>query len=272
MFGSALAVVGDVDGDGFGDLLVGDSCDPTQMMSNEPRCQPTAPGEAGPSGRIHLYFGRDNWAATDLQRVTVEGETSGRLGRAAAPAGDLNGDGYADFVVSGTTSPEEHTSGVVNIYLGRPRAQWMQTVTPYRRLNGAPNNLLLGASVAALDVNRDGRTDILAGAPGRGMDLETYPGSVLVWLANSSGDYGPVQALLPAGPSGGFFGEVVASVGDVDGDGWGDLVVTAPLNPLRSFQRGEAYLWTYATTPFPGAPQTLSAQAGARWLGRSIAN
>jgi hypothetical protein len=96
----------------------------------------------------------------------------------------------------------------------------------------------------------------------------------LVWLANTSGGYDPALALRPIGASGALFGENIASVGDVNGDGWGDLVVAAPLNPARSLARGEVYLWTEVLNPFPSPPPSVSIQGATNnvWLGRGIAH
>ncbi|MFO0627529.1 MAG: FG-GAP and VCBS repeat-containing protein [Polyangiales bacterium] len=72
-FGGEVAVAGDVDGDGYGDLLVGDVCDPGVGLADPVVCQPTA------RGRIHIFFGREIWSPLDPPRVTIEGDMSGRL-------------------------------------------------------------------------------------------------------------------------------------------------------------------------------------------------
>lgn len=253
-FGATTAVLGDIDGDGFGDLLVSDGCDPPANVSDPPVCQPTA------RGRLNIFFGREFWSLSDPLSVTIEGDASWRLGRAVAPVGDLNDDGYGDFIASATTSNDKARSGVVHLYLGRPRMQWSPLVRPSASLFAQPGAELLGASVAAADVNRDGMTDILVGAPGRETNAANYQGGALVWLANSAGGFELPMSRAPPDNLGGLYGQIVSAPGDVNGDGFGDVLVTAPLSPARSSARGQAYLWANPAARFPATPPSLTIQ------------
>lgn len=264
-FGATTTVVGDIDGDGFGDLLVSDGCDPPANATDPPVCQPTA------RGRLNILFGREFWGAAAPPIVTIEGDATWRLGRAVAPAGDLNNDGYADFIVSGTNTSDKLISGVVHLYLGRSRREWSPAVRPSTSLSGPPQFLLQGSSIAAADVNRDGRTDILAGAPGRESSVTRYQGGALVWLANSAGGYESAMTTGPANALGGLFGQVVSAPGDVNGDGFDDVLVTAPMSPDRATAQGQAYLWASPTARFPSTNPSLTFQGGPAggWLGRA---
>lgn len=264
-FGASTAVVGDVDGDGLGDLVVTDGCDPPSSPdAGVPSCQPSS------RGRLHLFFGRESAVALGGVRVTVEGDLHGRLGRSLAPAGDLNQDGYADFLVTGTTGLEERTTGVVHVYLGRARSAWFEGARPVASLSATGQAEMLGGTVAAVDVNRDGRTDVLAGAPGRADRVASYQGAVVAWIANAPTTFGPALATLPPNTSGGLLGEVVSAVGDIDGDGAGDLLVTAPLSPSRASALGQVSFWASSASEFPVTPASLivtgAMQGG--WLGR----
>jgi hypothetical protein len=251
-FGAATAVLGDIDGDGFGDLLVSDGCDPPANTSDPPLCQPTA------RGRLNIFFGREFWALSDPLSVTIEGDATWRLGRAVAPAGDLNNDGYGDFIASGTNDIDEASSGVVHLYYGRPRMLWSPAVRPSASLYGPPGAEMLGASVAAADVNRDGMTDILVGAPGRETNAANYQGGALVWLANSADGFEPPMSRAPPDNLGGLYGQIVSAPGDVNGDGFGEVLVTAPLSPARSSARGQAYLWASPAARFPATSPSLT--------------
>jgi hypothetical protein len=258
-------VLGDVDGDGYGDLLVSDGCDASTNDGDPPVCLPTA------QGRMHIFFGRANWTTVDSVRVTIEGDPSGRLGRSVAPAGDVNRDGYADFIASGTTGNDKALSGIVHLYLGRSRALWSPSVRPAASLRGTLGSQLLGVSVAAADVNRDGFTDILAGAPGREGTVGSYQGRVMVWLANGTVGYNAAVERSPDGTLGGLYGQVVAAPGDVNGDGHADVLVTAPMAPDRTVSQGQAFLWASPTARFPGTDPSLVIQGGPAggWLGRA---
>jgi hypothetical protein len=264
-FGAATAVLGDVDGDGYGDLLVSDGCDASTNDGDPPVCLPTA------QGRMHIFFGRANWTTVDSVRVTIEGDPSGRLGRSVAPAGDVNRDGYADFIASGTTGNDKALSGIVHLYLGRSRALWSPSVRPAASLRGTLGSQLLGVSVAAADVNRDGFTDILAGAPGREGTVGSYQGRVMVWLANGTVGYNAAVERSPDGTLGGLYGQVVAAPGDVNGDGHADVLVTAPMAPDRTVSQGQAFLWASPTARFPGTDPSLVILGGPAggWLGRA---
>ena len=264
-FGATTAVLGDVDVDGFGDLLVSDGCDAATNDGDPPVCTPTA------RGRMHIFFGRANWTTVDGTRVTIEGDLSGRLGRSVAPAGDVNRDGYADFIASGTTGNDEALSGIVHLYHGRPRGQWSPSVRPAVSLRGTSGSQFLGVSVAAADVNRDGFTDILAGAPGREGTAGSYQGRVMLWLANGTVGYHAAVERLPGSTLGGLYGQVVAAPGDVNGDGHADVLVTAPMAPDRMVSRGQAYLWANESSLFERSPPSLTIQGGlpGGWLGRA---
>ncbi len=263
-FGATTAVLGDVDGDGYGDLLVSDGCDAPTNDGDPPVCTPSA------RGRIHIFFGRATWTMVDSVRVTIEGDSMGRLGRSVAPAGDVNGDGYADFIASGTAGVDEALTGTVHLYYGRSRAQWSQPVRPAVSLVGTPGSQMLGVCVAAADVNRDGYTDILAGAPGREGNAANYQGRVMLWLANATGGYNAVAERLPVNTFGGLYGQVVAAPGDVNGDGFADVLVTEPMAPDRAVSRGQAYLWANQSSLFERSPPSLTIPRGPAggWLGR----
>jgi hypothetical protein len=107
-FGAALAILGDIDGDGLDDLAVG-----------APDYPPTYYTE---QGRATLFLGRDPWenpTTTASSNGYLDGNQHDRLGSAVAPAGDLDGDGLADWIVSG---PHHHPAfdelGVVHLFFG----------------------------------------------------------------------------------------------------------------------------------------------------------
>ncbi|MFO0627528.1 MAG: VCBS repeat-containing protein [Polyangiales bacterium] len=182
----------------------------------------------------------------------------------------MNADGYADFLVSATSGVDEARSGVVHLYYGRPRDQWIASVRPNATVTAASTYEYLGSTVAAADVNRDGRVDILAGAPGRESSAPTYQGSAVVWLANTSGGYLAPAARLPSNTLGGLHGQVVTAPGDVNGDGFCDVLVTAPMYPDRMFSLGQAHLWANQSSMFDRSVPTLTIQGTVTggWLGR----
>jgi hypothetical protein len=94
-FGAAMSGAGDIDADGHGDFIVG------------------SPGFGGDAGRALVYFGSPD--IVDLEPAVLEApEGCVRFGQAVVGAGDVNGDGYPDFVVS----CDEDSRGVIRVYLG----------------------------------------------------------------------------------------------------------------------------------------------------------
>jgi hypothetical protein len=139
-----------------------------------------------------------------------------------APAGDVNGDGFSDLVVG---APEFDIglpgAGRVIVYLGS--ADGLIT-EPHWSADGDAAGAELGRSVASAgDVDGDGTSDVIVGAPGSD--------TALIFRGSPTGVLSQPWTLT--GASGSRFGFAVASAGNVDGDALGlaDAVVGAPLHP-----------------------------------------
>ena len=160
-------------------------------------------------------------------RVGPGGRASGL---SVAGAGDVNGDGYADVIVGAHYDAGERDEGAAFVFLGS--ASGIAAGTRHR---GCPARVgpaaRLGRSVAgAGDVNGDGYADVIVGAL---YDAgETNEGAAFVFHGSASGiaDGDPVRRRRPArvGP-GTRLGASVAGAGDVNGDGYADVIVGALL-------------------------------------------
>jgi len=149
---------------------------------------------------------------------TLNGSNSGdRLGESVASLGDLDGDGVSDFAI-GVPGADYggSNSGCVDVHSGSSLALLF-------RLNGAGPYHRMGTRVAAAgDVNGDGIPDI-AGAARRDNHWDYPTGYVLVW----SGADGSLLLTLSSAISWDRFGSCLAGLGDVNGDGLGDIAVGA---------------------------------------------
>lgn len=153
-----------------------------------------------------LTLGDQESGVLSTMRVPPPTMASNRFGASLAFA-DLSGDGLADLVVS------DHET--VRMYLGTEAPSSILLSRTAWTLEGAAELVL----AAALDVDGDGRNDLFVGVP------EAASAGTLWQLERSGRRVRPVSPPLPPGSR---FGHSVATAGDFDGDGFGDVVVGAP--------------------------------------------
>ncbi len=214
-FASAVANAGDMNGDGFGDLVVASE---------------TAMSEAG---RAYVYFGSGTGVAT-TPSMTLAGfdGVGAHFGATVVGGFDANADGYADIAIS---APRAVGSVNVYVFYGGPNGG---STTPGDVLSIGPGGVTdgFGAAIGAGDFNGDGRDDIAVGAP----MSSSGTGAVYLFFAAPAriGFGGPAFASPspftltdPAGVPGNRFGASVAMNGDfgmTGADGFDDLAVGAP--------------------------------------------
>lgn len=231
--GFSVGTAGDVNGDGYSDVLIGV---PHYTYSDTY------------DGITMLYLGGPG-NLSQAAGWTYQGETEDiNAGYAVAPAGDVNGDGYADILIGVPyyDVTGKANVGVVYMFPGSPTGPLLINVW---WATGDQADTYFGKTLdTAGDVNGDGYDDIIVGAPDYASPY-TQEGKVFVWLG------GPWGLGTPSDPAGAdwtaesdwaysFFGTSVASAGDVNGDGYGDIAVGMPFTYHGSnYEEGYVYVW-----------------------------
>ena len=301
--GHSATAIGDVDVDGYNDVLIG---------------APFADGgnaDWDNRGESYLVFGRSlaDWdsladASSRVNLSAINGVDSGdngmiriigrtqddRSGYRGYPAGDVNGDTYDDFLISAETADTNAANaGEVYLIFGRPRKDATYARYDWNELTDASGNITLSAAnvngvdagdkdmirflgqaapdmlgtrlATAGDVDGDTYDDILLVAPNGDDGSPADTGEVHLifgrtmpeWnsLTDANGDVtlnGATANGVAAGDNniirflgwdgGGWFGESANGVGDVNGDGYNDILITSCVANANGNDSGEAYL------------------------------
>jgi hypothetical protein len=206
-FGESVANAGDVNGDGYSDLIVG------APLSD--------PGGSPGAGSARVYLGSPSGISASPW-FTITGRTAGDQLHVVAGGGDLNGDGYGDIAVGSPTGINLGlpSTGYVFVYLGGRDTMRLQRV-----LTGSDS---FGSALAVMgDRNDDGLSELVVGQPMVGM-AGSELGSVLVFDGNSAGIAAMWSSIFGGDPMNRKLGASVANGGDVNGDGLADILVGAP--------------------------------------------
>jgi hypothetical protein len=232
--GVSVDGAGDVNDDGFDDVIVGaDTADSS-------------------AGAAYVVFGKDSGFAANLNLSALDGMNGFKLagaasndlaGRSVSGAGDVNGDGFADVIVGAPfASSETFNPGAAYVVFGKSES--FAAVLNLGALDGTTGFKLAGAKSydnagsavsGAGDVNGDGFADIVVGAPGADPNGSVSGASYVIF--GKAGGFAANLNLSRLDGTNGFklsgakqydrSGSSVSHAGDVNGDGFGDIVVGA---------------------------------------------
>ncbi|MCB0132694.1 MAG: FG-GAP repeat protein, partial [Caldilineaceae bacterium] len=201
LFGFSLAGAGDVNGDGFADLAVFATLPDSDAIAH-----------------LRVFHGGEEGLAPvpDWQLENLA-PLEGVVGMAGV--GDVNGDGFADFLVGEPGFPAGERLGKVTLYAGSPTG--LASVPIWTHV-GVDAGAGLGMAVAGLgDVNGDDVPDFAYSAPGSG----AAGGVVTIVLVDPAELDASTVVTLPARPDARYCGVLLDGVGDVNADGFADFVV-----------------------------------------------
>lgn len=264
-FGSAVSWGGDFNGDGYDDVIIG---------------APLARIGGNPMGRAYIYYGGPTMNSIVDVKITAEGSFD-QLGSSVARGGDIDGDGYGDVIV-GAPYADVNTAGdergrAYIIYGGKSVNTDIDLASPSSSitvLSGLIDKAFLGTSVGyAGDVNNDGYSDVVVGGWYRGMDA-LFKGRAYVYLGGGSmrdtaEDTTPDVTFTGENQED-RFGTAVAGAGDIDGDGFYDILVGAYLADGSGTDRGRVYLYLGGALPNNSADAIFTGNIDNGWTGYSL--
>jgi hypothetical protein len=224
-FGECYADVGDTNGDGVSDLLVGAR---SNTLKNVMHC-----------GQVYLVSGKDGSLIFSLQspNPTVNGSFGFRL----AAIGDVSGDGIPDLLVGAHAEDvyEFHYCGRAYVFSGADGRLLLSIIPPYL----SDSVTTLGWSAAGLgDMNGDGIPDFILGSDGIDVGENQYQGQAYIFSGRNGRLITTLDTPHPEPHAG--FADLLAGVGDLNGDGLQDILVAAGGQTVGGYEyAGQAHLF-----------------------------
>ncbi len=221
----------DLDGDGLDDLVM------SSYAANG-----SAGSNSGIAWLIPASSPRLDAAPVSTDLITIEGANASQaLGYDSCTVPDLNSDGRDELVLSASY-------GTGSLYLFTGRGGWSSTDT-----SSATSVIMAGGGVQSLgydldgaDFDGDGLGDLAVGAP-QAEGSTTNAGVVYLFGGTAllaGGNTDDADVFLDGASSGDAYGDAVAAVGDVDGDGLPDLLVGSPMEDTAASNAGKVELYT----------------------------
>ncbi|PLX04833.1 MAG: hypothetical protein C0594_08760, partial [Marinilabiliales bacterium] len=227
--GSAISTAGDINGDGFSDIII-------------------ASGNIE-FGIVRAYYGSASGLSSSPNWEYIHSNSFGFQELEICLAGDVNDDGYSDIAISAPYDENgESNEGIIYLFYGSSNgltgsAQWTY------ELNIAEANLGISISSAG-DVNGDGYSDLLVGQPNWNNSI----GKAYVFYGSSNGMSELSVDELIGAASNSEFSSQVSYAGDVNHDGYSDIVISAPKYSNGESLEGKLYAYYGSSTGIENAP------------------
>jgi len=259
MFGFSVAGVGDINHDEIDDFAIG-----APYFDNENKKD---------VGKVYLFFGKTGslpaeYSVSDADASLIGGNSDDLLGKYISNAGDINGDGKDDVLV---TASMVNSAGKIYMIFGKG-LEWSHNAIPE---NFAPSfigesaNDCAGVPALLDDFNSDGKSDLIIGASKHG-DTHDESGKVYHILGRS-GDWNQnislaeVDVFMTGENAHDFAGHGIAG-GDFDGNGFPEIAIGAPGNATNGEDVGIVYLYHSPFKPTLASLLITAPNGGEDWL------
>jgi hypothetical protein len=225
-FGNSVSGAGDVNGDGFDDVIVG-----AHLFGNGQHQE----------GRAFLYLGQAGGPSLVPDWTAESDHPAADFGISVSGAGDVNGDGFDDVIVGA------HLFGNGQLQEGRAYLYLGSASGPSLVANWTAESDQVGAKFGmsvsgAGDVNGDGFDDVIVGAPFLS-NGQTIEGRAFFYLGSAGGPSLTADWTAESDQYGANFGTSVSGTGDVNGDGFDDVIVGAPFFSNGQLGEGRAFFY-----------------------------
>ena len=269
--GSSVSSAGDINGDGYDDIIIGASY---------------ADHNGNYSGSSYIVFGKESGFSRTMDLSELDGSDGFRIdgerrfdfsGNSVSSAGDVNGDGYDDIIIGAFTADSNGSlSGSSYVVFGKEsgfsRTMDLSAIARGEggfRLDGESGWDYSGNSVSSAgDFNDDGYDDIIIGAYGADWNGDLSGSSYVVFGKKSGFSSGTMNLSAIARGEGGFridgesldyrSGWSVSSAGDVNGDGYDDIIIGAYRADLNASNSEPSYVIFGKMNGFSGGAINLA--------------
>jgi hypothetical protein len=260
-FGISVASAGDVNGDGYSDVIIGASEYDDGANTDE--------------GRVFVYHGSATGLSATPNSTPDDGDQADAVfGFSVASAGDVNGDGYSDIIIGARLYDDGANTNEGRAFVYHGSAIGLST-TPNSTPDDADQALSqLGHSVASAgDVNGDGYSDVIIGANAYDEGVNTNEGRAFVYHGSAAGINTTATTTVESNQASANMGYYVSGAGDVNADGYSDVIVGASLYDNGQVDEGAAFVYHGSATGISPVFSTIieSNQANAI-MGISVAN
>ncbi|MEH1864570.1 MAG: tandem-95 repeat protein, partial [Nostoc sp.] len=255
--GGSVSSAGDINGDGFDDLIIGATyADPNGQNS---------------AGSSYVVFGSNSGFDAQLNLSTLNGSNGFVInginagdysGGSVSSTGDINGDGFDDLIIGATYADPNGQNSAGSSYVVFGRSSSFDAQLNLSTLNGSNGFVINGINAgdnsgfsvsSAGDINGDGFDDLIIGAGGAGSSYVVFGRSSSFGdqfnLSSLDGSDGFVINGINAGDNS---GRSVSSAGDINGDGFDDLIIGAGgADPNGQNSAGSSYVVFGFASPTP---------------------